>query len=85
MNVKSLRTPVRETIISNVRTVMQGELMIKIEKKKPIVVLDCSIGIRLSSAEKAAVELWAEREDRKPAAIIRRLVRDGLKREGLAK
>jgi len=64
---------------------MQGELMIKIEKKKPIVVLDCSIGIRLSSAEKAAVELWAEREDRKPAAIIRRLVRDGLKREGLAK
>jgi len=83
MCAKTLQAPAHADNINNVRTVMQGEhRMIKVEKKKPVVVLDCSIGVRLSSAEKAAVETWAEREDRKPAAIIRRLVRDGLRAEG---
>jgi len=59
--------------------------MIKVAKKKPAVVLDVTLGVRISSAEKLAIEEWAEREDRKPTAIIRRLVRDGLRAEGLMK
>jgi hypothetical protein len=57
--------------------------MIKVEKKKPAVVLDVTVGVRLTSAEKVAIEAWGEREDRKPTAIIRRLVRDGLRNEGI--
>lgn len=56
--------------------------MQKIEKKKSTILLDVTLGVRLSSAEKLALETWAERDDRKPTAIIRRLVRDGLRAEG---
>jgi len=59
--------------------------MIKVEKKKQPVLLDCTVGVRLSSAEKLAIETLAEREDRKPTAIIRRLVRDGLRNQSLMK
>jgi len=57
--------------------------MNKIEKKKQPVLLDVTLGVRLSSAEKLAIEAWAEKEDRKPTAIIR--FRDGLRNEGLMK
>jgi len=56
--------------------------MIKVEKKKPAILLDVTLGVRLSSAEKLALETWAERDDPKPTPTIGPLVRDGLRAEG---
>lgn len=45
--------------------------------------LDVTIGIRFTSAEKMAVEKLAEKEERAPAVVVRRLVIANLKAEGL--
>jgi len=54
----------------------------KTAMKKPKARL-VSLGIRLTPAEKAAIEIWAEREERAPSVVVRRLVIANLKAEAL--
>lgn len=44
--------------------------------------LDAEIKVRLEQEAKAAIERMAEREERTPAAVARRLLREGLVRAG---
>jgi hypothetical protein len=50
-------------------------------KEKPR--LDVTIGIRFTPVEKLAVEKLAEREERAPSVVVRRLVPATLRAEGL--
>jgi hypothetical protein len=62
-------------------TATQGGTM-KTAMKKPKARLEVSLGIRLTPAEKAAIEIWAKREERAPFVVVRRLVIANLKAEG---
>jgi len=44
----------------------------KTAMKKPKARLEVSLGIRLMPAEKAAIEIWAKREERSPSVVVRR-------------
>jgi hypothetical protein len=52
-------------------TATQGGTM-KTAMKKPNARLEVSLGNRLTPAEKAAIEIWAKREERSPSVVERR-------------
>jgi hypothetical protein len=69
--------------ITLLSTVRKGKHMTKATKTK--VRLDTSIGVRLTPAEKAALERWAEKEERAPSTVARRALVAAMKSEGLLK